>query len=134
MIQKRKLQELQNYAYNIVKEFDKLYDDFNYAVRELDNADDIIKRSLSMNLSHMENLLARKRDGDEDVFKDIEARNKLNEKEDEDFLDKSIDFLKKAFGWFNDSADEYFEKKKEFFAEFNKDYPILSKLFLPFQI
>ncbi|WP_207706284.1 hypothetical protein, partial [Clostridium sp. HBUAS56017] len=28
----------------------------------------------------------------------------------------------------------YFEKKKEFFAEFNKDYPILSKLFLPFQI
>ncbi|WP_143318655.1 hypothetical protein, partial [Clostridium sp. HBUAS56017] len=87
-----------------------------------------------MNLSHMENLLARKRDGDEDVFKDIEARNKLNEKEDEDFLDKSIDFLKKAFGWFNDNVDEYFEKKKEFFAEFNKDYPILSKLFLPFQI
>ena len=149
--QERKLSDIQDLAYNLVREFDKISDNFYQAAKAYESTEDKLNSLVSINKdNNIRNIIAvnsmnntyfnsdntRSEDREETAFDKLKE---LTQEGWELFKDycgfyiSAIDFMKDVCDNINTFIDGYLRQNQEFIAEFNEEYPELSILFKPVQ-
>ena len=149
--QERKLSDLQDLAFNLMREFDKISDNFYQAAKAYESTEDKLNSLVNINKdNNIRNIIAVNSINNTYFSSD---NTKSEEKEETEF-DKlkelaqegwsfitgyfklnlsAIDFMKDVCDNINTFIDGYLIQNKELIAEFNEKYPELSILFKPVQ-
>ena len=149
--QERKLSDIQDLAYNLVREFDKISDNFYQAAKAYESTEDKLNSLVTINkdnnikniiaVNSMENTFFNS-DNTKSEEKEETTFDKLKELTQEGWsliknyfeLDLSvIDFMKDVCDNINTSIEGYLENNKELMAEFNEKCPEKSILFTSLQ-
>ena len=150
-IQERKLSDLQDLAYNLVREFDKISDNFYQAAKAYESTEDKLTNLVNINKdNNIKNVIAV--NSMNNTY--FDSDNTKSEKKEETTFDKLkelvqegwqlvkdyyglkiavMDFVKDICDNINTCIDGYIESHEEFFEEFNEEHPILSVICFPLQ-
>ena len=149
--QERKLSDLQDLAYNLVREFDKISDNFYQAAKAYESTEDKLTNLVNINKdNNIKNIIAV--NSMENTF--FNSDNTKSEEKEETTFDKLkelvqegwqlvkdyyglkiavMDFVKDICDNINTCIDGYIKSHEEFFEEFNEEHPILSVICFPLQ-
>ena len=146
--QERKLSDIQDFAYNLVREFDKISDNFYQAAKAYESTEDKLNNLVNINKDrNIRNIIAVNSmnntyfnsDNTKNKEKEETAFDKLKELTQEGwqlvkdycgYYISAIDFMKDVCDNINTFIDGHLEDNKEFFAKFNEEHPILSIIFI----
>ena len=150
-IQERKLSDIQDLAYNLVREFDKISDNFYQAAKAYESTEDKLTNLVNINKdNNIKNIIAV--NSMENTF--FNSDNTKSEEKEETTFDKLkelvqegwqlvkdyyglkiavMDFVKDICDNINTCIDGYIKSHEEFFEEFNEEHPILSVICFPLQ-
>ena len=149
--QERKLSDIQDLAYNLVREFDKISDNFYQAAKAYESTEDKLTNLVNINKdNNIKNIIAV--NSMNNTY--FDSDNTKSEKKEETTFDKLkelvqegwqlvkdyyglkiavMDFVKDICDNINTCIDGYIESHEEFFEEFNEEHPILSVICFPLQ-
>ena len=149
--QERKLSDIQDLAFNLVREFDKISDNFYQAAKAYESTEDKLNNLVNINKdNNIRNIIAVNSmnntyfnsDNTTSEEKEETTFDKLKELVQEgwqlikDYYELKIavmDFVKDICDNINTCIDGYIESHEEFFEEFNEEHPILSVICFPLQ-
>ena len=149
--QERKLSDIQDLAYNLVREFDKISDNFYQAAKAYESTEDKLTNLVNINKdNNIKNIIAVNSmeitffnsDNTKSEDREETAFDKLKELTQEGwelfkdycgFYISAIDFMKDVCDNINTSIEGYLENNKELMAEFNEKCPEKSILFTSLQ-
>ena len=149
--QERKLSDIQDLAYNLVREFDKISDNFYQAAKAYESTEDKLNNLVNINKdNNIKNIIAV--NSMNNIY--FNSDNTKSEEKEETTFDKlkeltqegwqlfkdycglyisAIDFMKDVCDNINTSIEGYLENNKELMAEFNEKCPEKSILFTSLQ-